>query len=205
MSLKVGGIVLCGGESRRMGRPKAWLPFGDELMLQRVVRILAEVVTPIVVVAAPDQELPPLAGDVSIVRDERRGRGPLEGLAAGLRGVQSRGADAAYLSSTDVPFLQPRFVCRIIELLGDAMIAVPQVEARHHPLAAVYRTAILPDIDRLLAENSLRPFFLFERVSTRVIEPSELADADPDFQSLRNLNSPEDYETALRDAGYATA
>ena len=48
-----GAVVLCGGESRRMGRPKAWLPFGPELMLQRVVRLVGTVARPIVVVAAP--------------------------------------------------------------------------------------------------------------------------------------------------------
>src|SRR5437763_10445619 len=102
---EVAGIVLCGGQSKRMGKPKAWLPFAGELMLPRVVRLLSEVVRPIVVVAAPDQELPPLPSDVNIVRDEERGRGPLQGLLAGLTALEGR-ADAAYLSSCDVPFLQ---------------------------------------------------------------------------------------------------
>ena len=43
-ALRVGGIVLCGGQSKRMGRPKAWLPVGEELMLPRVVRLLGEAV-----------------------------------------------------------------------------------------------------------------------------------------------------------------
>ena len=67
-----------------MGRPKAWLPFGDERMLERVVRLVGTVARPIVVVAAPDQELPALAADVAVVRDPVAGRGPLQGLAAGL-------------------------------------------------------------------------------------------------------------------------
>src|SRR5262245_40439806 len=100
--MRVGGVVLCGGESRRMGRPKAWLPFGGERMLPRVVRVLTEVVSPVVVVAAPDQEVPPLPASVHVVRDEERGRGPLEGLAAGLAALAGK-ADAAYLSSCDVP------------------------------------------------------------------------------------------------------
>src|SRR5205809_6187475 len=111
--MRVGGIVLCGGQSKRMGRPKAWLPFGDEVMLQRVVRILGGVVGPVVVVAAPDQELPALPDSVLIVRDEEKGRGPLQGLAAGLTALEGR-ADAAYLSSCDVPFLRPAFVQRMI-------------------------------------------------------------------------------------------
>src|SRR5439155_6499278 len=100
------GIVLCGGQSSRMGRPKAWLPFAGETMLGRVVRLLGTVVSPLLVVAAPGQDVPPLPCDVEVVRDPERGRGPLQGLAAGLEALTGR-AGAAYVSSCDVPFLQP--------------------------------------------------------------------------------------------------
>src|SRR5207245_8002145 len=94
---RTAGIVLCGGQSSRMGRLKAWLPFGDELMLPRVVRLLSDAVSPIVVVAAPEQVVPPLPADVQVVRDEEKGRGRLQGLLAGLTALRG-GADAAYLS-----------------------------------------------------------------------------------------------------------
>jgi molybdenum cofactor guanylyltransferase len=198
--LVVGGIVLCGGRSSRMGRPKAWLPFGGELMLPRVVRLLGTVVHPLVVVAAPAQEIPEVPVEVIIVRDEEKGRGPLQGLAAGLAALAGR-ADAAYVSSCDVPFLQPEFVRRLIALLGERRICVPRVGEYHHPLAAVYRCEVLASVRRLLAEDRLRPFFLFEAEPTRLVGPAELADVDPTFQTLRNLNTPEDYEQALRDFG----
>jgi molybdopterin-guanine dinucleotide biosynthesis protein A len=197
--LEVAGIVLCGGQSQRMGRPKAWLPFAGEFMLPRVVRLLAEAVRPMVVVAAPDQEVPPLPPELRIVRDEERGRGPLQGLAAGLAALRGH-ADAAYVSSCDVPFLRPAFVRRLIDLLGDHAICVPRVGDHHHPLAAVYRLEVVDAVARLLAENRLRPFFLFETVPTRIVEAAELADADPTFQTLRNLNTPEEYRTALGEA-----
>lgn len=197
--MRVGGIVLCGGRSSRMGRPKAWLPFGNEVMLQRVVRVLSGGVNPVVVVAAPGQDVPELPATVEIVRDEVEGNGPLEGLAAGLAALTGK-VDAAYLSSCDVPFLKPEFVRRVISLLGDAAIAVPRVDGYHHPLAAVYRVEVLPQVRELLASNRLRPVFLFDVLPTRVIEPHELADIDPDFTSLRNLNKPEEYEAALRES-----
>jgi len=68
-----GAIVLCGGKSARMGTPKALLPFGPETMLQRVVRILQEVVSPIVAVAAVGQQLPALPADVIPSKDCARG------------------------------------------------------------------------------------------------------------------------------------
>ena len=78
-------------------------------------------------------------------------------------------------------------------------VAVPRVGDFLHPLAAVYRLAVLPHVRELLAADRLRPVFLFDAVPTRVIEPHELADTDPDFRSLRNLNTPEEYEAALRE------
>jgi molybdopterin-guanine dinucleotide biosynthesis protein A len=195
-----GGIVLCGGRSSRMGLPKATLPFGPELMVQRVTRILGQVVSPIVVVAAPGQDLPPLPEGISIVRDRREGRGPLEGLAAGLAALHGR-ADAAYATSCDVPLLVPDFVRRVVACLGEHDVAVPLVDGYHHTLAAVYRVGVLTHIEALLAEDRLRPFFLYQRVRTRELLPADLADVDPHRLSLLNLNNPDEYIAALARAG----
>ena len=185
-----------------MGRPKAWLPFGDEVLLQRVVRILWEVVDPIVVVAAPGQDLPLLPESIRVVRDERgEYLGPLNGLAEGLSALDGV-AKIAFLSSCDVPFLQPAFVRRVIDLLGESSICVPEVGGYKHPLAAAYRVDVLPVVKRLLAENRLRPAFLAELVPTRVLYDADLTDVDPDLSSLRNVNTSEEYESALLDAGY---
>ena len=195
-----GGIVLAGGKSTRMGAAKAMLPFGPETMLQRVVRLLATVVSPIVVVGASDQELPELPPAVIVTRDEREGRGPLEGLRAGLKSLASL-ADVAYVTSCDVPLLVPAFVVRMIDLLGDHDIAVMEIDGFTHPLSAVYRRTTLPRIESLLAEDRLRPVFLFDAVRTRRVKPEEMTSADPQLHTLRNLNTREDYVGALAEAG----
>src|SRR5688572_25531949 len=136
--MRFGGVVLCGGKSSRMGYAKALLPFGHEVMLQRVVRILGDVVSPIVVVAAPGQDLPNMPAETLIAYDRREGRGPLEGLLAGLTALQGQ-CDAAYVSSCDAPRLAPAFAERMTQLLGERQIAVPCEGKFCHPLAAVYR------------------------------------------------------------------
>src|SRR5215831_1364041 len=156
----VGGIVLCGGRSTRMGTSKALLPFGSETMLQRVVRLLGRVVSPIVVVAAADQPLPDLPPDVIITRDEQQGRGPLEGLRAGLKALPSN-VDAAYVTSCDVPLLVPGFVGEMIRLAEGYDIAVMEIDGFPHPLSAFYRASVLPHVEALLAADRLRPVFLF--------------------------------------------
>ena len=107
-----------------MGRPKAWLAFGAEFMLQRVVRVLRDAVEPVVVVAAPDQDVPPLPEGVEIARDEIGGKGPLGGLAAGLAALEGR-CDAVYLSSCDVPLLRAAFVRRVCEGLEEPLPPTP--------------------------------------------------------------------------------
>ncbi|HZW31679.1 MAG TPA: molybdenum cofactor guanylyltransferase [Isosphaeraceae bacterium] len=200
-----GAVVLCGGASRRMGRPKAWLPFGPERMLQRVVRLVGTAARPIVVVAAPAQELPDLPADVAIVRDPVAGRGPLQGLAAGLAALPDP-VELVYATATDVPFLQPPWITRLVELLGADDLAIPFIDGYHHPLAALYRKPIvLPAIEGLLNANRLRPVFLVEAVQTRIVTEAEMRPVDPELRTLRNLNHPGDYQNALRDAGLSEA
>jgi molybdopterin-guanine dinucleotide biosynthesis protein A len=184
----------------RMGHAEALLPFGKEAMLERVVRLLSEVVSPVVVVAAPEQPLPHLPPDTLVARDRREGRGPLEGLRAGLSALQGR-CDAAYAGSCDAPRLAPAFARRMMELLGDHQIAVPCEGEFCHPLAAVYRLDVLPVVEELLSADRLRPAFLFDEVHTRRVPVEELRSLDPELNTLANLNHPEDYVRALAAEG----
>jgi molybdopterin-guanine dinucleotide biosynthesis protein A len=190
-----GGIVLCGGKSTRMGTSKAMLPFGSETMLQRVVRLLSEIVPTIVIVAAVDQELPELPPQIVVTRDEHEGRGPLEGLRAGLKALPAE-VERAYVTSCDVPLLVPAFARQMLDLSRGHDAAVMEIEGFTHPLSAVYARTALAPIEELLANDRLRPAFLFDIVKTRRVRPEEIT-ADPDLRTLRNLNTREDYERAL--------
>jgi len=183
-----------------MGRPKVTLPFGSEPMGARVARILAAAVDPLFVVAAAGQELPELPAEVVVLRDRREDRGPLEGLAVGLRAIGPR-AGAAYATGCDVPLLKPEFVRRMVELSAGHAVAVPHVAGFDQPLAAVYNTSVLPRVEALLAADRLRPAMLFDLVDTRRVSADELVDVDPHLQSLANVNSPASYREALAAAG----
>ena len=156
----------------------------------------------LVPVAARGQELPDLPADVIVTRDEREARGPLEGLRAGLNALPAQ-VSAAYATSCDVPLLVPAFVQRMIDLLGDDDIAVMEIDGFTHPLSAVYRPTTLPHVESLLAENRLRPVFLFDAVRTRRVKPEEMVAVDPELRTLRNLNTREDYLAALAEADFS--
>lgn len=184
-----------------MGRAKLWLPFGPETMLQRVVRLLAEVVDPVVVVAAQQQSLPKLPSAVQIIRDEQDNLGPLGGLSVGLEALQGQ-CQAAFVSACDAPFLKRGFVEFMIEALTDHELAIPREEKYYHPLAAVYRTSLAEQIRALIAQQRLRPFYLVELARTREVPVADLRTVDPNLETLRNTNHPEDYLQALADAGF---
>ena len=196
------GIVLAGGRSSRMGSPKAALEWHGSTLLRRVTGIVGRAVGgPVVVVRAPGQELPALAAGVEVVEDAREGRGPLQGLAAGLAALEGRAA-AAYVSSTDVPLVHPAFVRTVTAALGEADVALPVVHGYPQPLAAAYRVTLRPLVEELLAADRLRPAFLFERCRVRRLDEAalladrRLAAADPELLSVLNLNEPADVDAA---------
>ena len=198
-NLRIGGIVLCGGKSTRMGQPKMSLKFGNEILLQRIVRLLGQAVSPIVVVASDEQELPDLeivSNRVIVARDEVPDLGPLQGILTGLKAI-SEFAEAAYVTSCDVPFLNLGFVEKLANQLGDHGCAVPFDEKHVHPLSAIYRTSNIHEISELLANNRRRPIFLYDQVRTIKVHVDELRDVDPNLDTLQNLNTPEEYAAAI--------
>ena len=197
------GIVLAGGRSSRMGTPKAALEWHGSTLLRRVVGIVGRAVDgPVIVVRAPDQELPSLPADVEIAEDAREGRGPLQGLQAGLAAARAH-APVAYASSTDVPLLHPRFVGRVVAGVDDGTdVALPHIRGFPQPLAAAYRTELVEVVARLIAEDRMRPAFLFEACRTTrmnadaLLRDPALAALDPELDSVLNLTEPADYEAA---------
>lgn len=199
-TVKFGAIVLCGGKSQRMGQPKHLLPFGDECLLQRVANRLAKISRPVVVVASESQELPPLASSTIVCRDERPDLGPLSGLATGLNAIRAQ-TDIVYASSCDVPFLHPAFIKGLLDHLNESDIAIVKGKKHYHPLAAIYRTAIIPKLVELLDANRLRPIFLLEECNAVTVTEEQMREFDPDLETLRNINTPEQYAEALKLAG----
>jgi molybdopterin-guanine dinucleotide biosynthesis protein A len=200
---RAAGIVLAGGRSSRMGSPKAALEWHGSTLLWRTVAIIGRAADgPVVVVRAPGQQLPALPPDTEVVDDPQEGRGPVQGIAAGLAALAGR-ADVAFVSSTDMPFLHPAFVRRVLRAAQDgADVALPVARGFRQPLAAAYRTALAPAAERLVREGRLKPAFLFEGCNVAVLDEAAmrtdpvLAALDPDLDSVLNVNEPADYQSA---------
>jgi molybdopterin-guanine dinucleotide biosynthesis protein A len=180
-----------------MGRDKTSLPFGDELMLPRVVRLVREAADEVVLVAREGQELP---GGLEAVRDPAEGRGPLAGIAAGLDAVLG---ERALVVACDMPLLRPALARRLLELAAKSDVLVPVLDGFPVPTCAVYRKALAALAHELVAAGQPRPRDLFAAVNTVLVAADELRDVDPELLSFRDCDTEEDYRAALRAAGLA--
>lgn len=186
-------VILAGGKSSRMGRAKALLPFDGEPLIAHIVRALQSLFTDIVVVAAPDQELPELP--VTLARDEVAYRGPVSGIYHGLSATRH---PVSFIGSCDMPFLSLPLISYLVSEIGNHDVVVPEWDGRYQPLFAVYRRAVMPHLAEQLRREELRPIFLFDKVRTRKISEAEICRYDPDGSSFNNMNTPADYQAALQ-------
>ncbi len=186
-----------------MGTPKAALEWHGSTLLRRTIGVIARVVDgPVVVVRAPGQELPALPAGVEVADDPREGKGPIQGIAVGLAALTGR-AEVAFVSSTDMPFLHPAFVRRVLRTAQDgADVGLPVARGFPQPLAASYRVQLAQIAERLVEQDRLRPAFLFDEcVVERMDEAALRADPvlaalDPELESVLNVNEPADYAAA---------
>ena len=177
-----------------MGRSKALLLFDSEPLVIHIVRQLRRLFADAVVVAAPGQELPPLPA--TLVRDEVAYQGPVGGIYYGLRAASGK---FAFVTSCDVPFINLSLISYLTSQISNYDVVVPYWQDRFQPLHAVYRqNIVLPLLEEQLERGELRPIFLYEKVRTRKVSEDEIRRFDPEGLSFLNMNTPEDYQLALK-------
>lgn len=188
-------VVLCGGRSARMGRPKALLPWGGLPLIAHLVRSLGEIAEEVVVVSSPELELPPLPNaSVRVVLDRAPGLGPLGGIREGLHAIES---DRALVTGTDTPFVDAAFV-RALAAAGDPTGSAACVLGDYvQPFPALYARALAPLADELIAAGRMRPLFLLEAGDYRRV------DGEPwrERGVFDSFNTPAEYLAAVARAG----
>jgi molybdopterin-guanine dinucleotide biosynthesis protein A len=190
------GFILAGGASSRMGADKSLLRLGGRTFVALAADALAGAAEGRVRVVG---SRPSAAGHaLPVVRDVYENVGALGGLHAALAAC---GAPWAAVVSCDLPFATAALFARLAALRGEESDAVAplQEDGRPQPLCALYRkAACLALAEELIRAGDLRPRTLLRRVRTRWVEPRELSDLEGSPLFFRNVNTPSDYEEALR-------
>ena len=204
----VTGVILAGGQSRRLGRDKAVEPFQGQPLIRRVMDRVEQVAQELVVVVADQargQALPiAIESDAThrVALDRYPGAGSLGGIFSGLWAARR---PWALVVSCDMPFLNPVLLRHMLTLRQDADAVVPVVEGRPEPTHALYSKACLPHMESRLQASELKISGFFDQVRVRYLEEGDIVKFDPELLSFFNVNTPEELQRALTLAARTTS
>ena len=192
MRFTMPAAVLAGGASRRMGVPKAALPYGASTLLAHQTGRLAALFFEVLAVV---KEPPAFdAGPARIVLDGASDFAAIHGLVAALECV----ADRIFVLAVDLPLLAPAVIGEILrrgEITGAAAL-VPRADDELQPLAAVWRRRAAAVARARIARGDLSLHGLAAEAGIEILEPEEWFPFDPSGNSFANLNTVSDYAAA---------
>jgi molybdenum cofactor guanylyltransferase len=196
----LGGALLAGGASRRMGSAKSALDVFGSSAVDRLSQVLARAgASPVLVVTAEGS--PPAgmtagrAWSPDVVGDLWPGQGPLAGIATGLSRLDGR-CDAAYVVAVDTQLLRSATLRALASRLDDADVAVAVDDHGDQPLVAVYRTSLAPVARALVEAGARRPADLLDVCTVRRVAADELPGQ---AQAIANANTPQQWERLSSD------
>jgi molybdopterin-guanine dinucleotide biosynthesis protein A len=172
-----------------MGRDKASLELDGAPMGASVASALGACVETVRIVLRPEQQNPL---GLPRVDDAHPERAPIVGVAAALRACA---AEAVLVAACDLPDLHPRFLLALLAHVpasGGPEVVVPRGPRGPEPLIAVYRKALLPELERRIGAGELALQALLRECDAHFVAESLLREIDPELAALRNVNRPED-------------
>ncbi len=199
------GIILAGGQSRRMGQDKALMQLGGRTLIGRVIDALSPACARLVLVTNTPEAYQSYG--LAMVPDAIAGAGSLGGLYSGLVATAT---DLAIAVACDMPFLNTALLAHMASLAADFDVVIPDLgvddlpapqgaKAKQrdlHPLHAVYRRTCIGPIEAQVRSGDLRLIGYFDQVGVRAMRRSEIVPLDPDQRSFMNVNTPEEWAQA---------
>lgn len=185
--MRLSGLVLAGGGSRRMGRDKATLEWHGVPLVDRVASTLAVVCDEVLIASGDGRRL----GRPGEIADAVADAGPLAGLLAGL---EAAAHPLVAVVAVDMPYASAAVLRALAEAMGELDAAVPVVEDRLQPLHAVYRTACAPALRAYLEEGGRSVGGFVGELRVALLGREVWGGADPEGAFAINVNRPEDLD-----------
>ena len=175
-------LVLAGGESRRMGRPKAWLEVGDTTLVEWVLRRLAPEFEEVLVSFAAPEQMETLLPH-RVVFDRKPESGPLAGIEAGLQAATN---DIVFAIACDMPHVTALLAEQIVRSVGSRDAAIPRIGGRPEPVCAAYRRSSVHVITDALDAGTLKAAEVLASLDVQWLDTLTA-------ESFKSLNTPDDY------------
>src|SRR5438094_8501665 len=176
-------LVLAGGDSRRMGRPKPWVEVGDTVLLRYVVERLAPAFSEVMVSFSEPEQMEQLV-PYRVVFDRKRAAGPLAGLEAGLMAARH---EVLFAVACDMPYVTRRVAEIAVAAARRCDVAIPRHDGLFEPVCGAYCKSSLPTIVGALDAGNYTAHDVAQSLDVTWLEGLDPAE----FESL---NTPADLE-----------
>ena len=186
------GIILAGGENRRMGADKAFLDIDGRPLIEHILAIFTGMFKKTIIVTNTPERYRNYG--VEVTSDALDIRGPLTGIYSGL--LKSTD-EYNFVAACDMPFLNTRLISYMEEIAAGQDAVVPAFNGFMEPLHAIYRRGLLSTMEAQIRKQDRRIRGLFDHIQVRYVTEAEIVRFDPLKRSFRNLNTPEEYKEAV--------
>ncbi len=188
-------VILVGGKSSRMGTNKAFLELKGKTFIESQIELLREMFDEISISANTSSEYEYL--NLPIFKDVYPGKGPLGGIYTSL--INSSSVHT-FMLACDMPFVEPALIKHLKDLTKEYDVVIPKSEKGLEPLHAFYSRKCIEPIKRSLDENNLRIISFLPHVRVKVVELDSLSSSDSFKNSIKNLNTRDDYEGVTKNS-----
>ncbi len=191
-SKQLGGFVLAGGKSSRMGTDKALLTVGGATLLARAVSLLEPLARAVVIVGPPRLQK---ETNVKVVQDAYPECGPLGGIATALAAAEQKWN---LIIACDLPYLTNEWLQYLIQraTISDGEAVMAENEKGWEPLCAMYRHSLGAKISAALERGVRKVTVGLEDAKVEIVSRAEWKKFDPRGRLFKNVNTPEDYAEA---------
>jgi molybdopterin-guanine dinucleotide biosynthesis protein A len=189
----VTGVILAGGKSSRMGQNKALMPFGGQRLIDRVVDVLQEVFTDLLLVTNSPEVYADLG--LPLVSDVYPHKGSLGGIYSALYHAST---PYCFVVACDMPFLNAAVMRYMVGRIAGCDVVMPDIHGEMQPLHAIYSKACLPPILRRLETHRLKIVGFLSEVRVRIVKASDIQHLDPALLTFHNLNTREEFQAAAQ-------
>lgn len=185
--------ILAGGQSRRMGQDKAFLPVGGRSLIERVIQRVAPLSDDVAIITNLPDRYRRLGH--RLVGDVYQGKGSLGGI---YTAIHAASYPHCLVVACDMPFINSDLLRYLMSLTPGFDVVVPYIKESPETMHAIYSQGCLEPIRRRLLAGRLKIVDFFEDVRVRYVEPDDVARFDPTFRSFLNVNTPTDWERVQR-------
>lgn len=187
-------IILAGGDSKRLGYPKALLKIGNKTVIEIIVDKMKEQFKEVIIVTDQPETVKHLPVTITgdIIADG--GKSSLRGLHAGL---SKSGNFGNFVIACDMPFVNNALAAYMHAYLPDYDAVVPRIGKYVQPLYACYRKECVHHIEKNLVSGRFKVSELYRDLHIKYIDKAEIDLFDPGQKAFFNINTYADYEEAL--------